>query len=80
MFTYLKVGFVKICLCFSAEVPLVAADELKRELESLQYREHKRLAIQGRIMAVQYRNLPVEAQTDQGQVSIQPTQHQKCTF
>ncbi|XP_067113308.1 RPA-related protein RADX [Osmerus mordax] len=51
----------------SAEVPLVAADELKRELESLQYREHKRLAIQGRIMAVQYRNLPAEALTDQGQ-------------
>uniref|UniRef100_A0A8C6SZ14 RPA1 related single stranded DNA binding protein n=1 Tax=Neogobius melanostomus TaxID=47308 RepID=A0A8C6SZ14_9GOBI len=36
----------------SAQVPLVAAADLKKEFESLQYREHKRLAIQGQIMAV----------------------------
>ncbi|XP_029924384.1 RPA-related protein RADX [Myripristis murdjan] len=42
----------------SAQVPLVAAADLKRELESLQYREHKRLAIQGQIMAVRYLKCP----------------------
>lgn len=36
----------------SAHVPLVAAADLKKELETLQYREHKRLAIQGHIMSV----------------------------
>lgn len=36
----------------SAQVPLVAAADLKKEFETLQYREHKRLAIQGQIMAV----------------------------
>ncbi|XP_077360921.1 LOW QUALITY PROTEIN: RPA-related protein RADX [Festucalex cinctus] len=35
-------------------VPLVAASDLKKELETLQYREHKKVAIQGQIMAVRY--------------------------
>ncbi|XP_041865133.1 RPA-related protein RADX isoform X2 [Melanotaenia boesemani] len=38
----------------SGQVPLVAAADLKRELETLQYREHKKLAIQGQITAVRY--------------------------
>ncbi|XP_040906986.1 RPA-related protein RADX [Toxotes jaculatrix] len=38
----------------SAQVPLVAATDLKKELETLQYREHKKLAIQGQITAVRY--------------------------
>uniref|UniRef100_A0AAV2JD86 RPA1 related single stranded DNA binding protein n=1 Tax=Knipowitschia caucasica TaxID=637954 RepID=A0AAV2JD86_KNICA len=38
----------------SAQVPLVAAADLKKEFETLQYREHKRLAVQGQIMAVQF--------------------------
>ncbi|KAG7223303.1 hypothetical protein INR49_015659 [Caranx melampygus] len=42
----------------SAEVPLVAAADLKRELETLQYREHKKLAIQGQITAVRYMKTP----------------------
>lgn len=42
----------------SAQVPLVAAADLKRELETLQYREHKKLAIQGQIAAVQYMETP----------------------
>ncbi|XP_014852320.1 PREDICTED: uncharacterized protein CXorf57-like isoform X2 [Poecilia mexicana] len=42
----------------SGQVPLVAASDLKRELESLQYREHKKLAIQGEITAIRYRNDP----------------------
>ncbi|XP_050934819.1 RPA-related protein RADX isoform X2 [Lates calcarifer] len=42
----------------SAQVPLVAAADLKRELETLQYREHKKLAIQGQITAVQYLKNP----------------------
>ncbi|XP_059207904.1 RPA-related protein RADX [Centropristis striata] len=42
----------------SAQAPLVAAADLKKELETLQYREHKRLAIQGQIMAVRYMKHP----------------------
>ncbi|XP_037124875.1 RPA-related protein RADX isoform X1 [Syngnathus acus] len=38
----------------SEQVPLVAASDLKKELETLQYREHKKLAIQGQIVAVRY--------------------------
>ncbi|XP_054482037.1 RPA-related protein RADX [Anoplopoma fimbria] len=34
--------------------PLVAAADLKKELETLQYREHKKVAIQGQITAVRY--------------------------
>ncbi|XP_010893719.2 RPA-related protein RADX isoform X1 [Esox lucius] len=49
----------------SAQVPLVAAVDLKREIESLRYREHKRLAIQGQIKAVQYMIWPEEALSDQ---------------
>ncbi|MEQ2158221.1 hypothetical protein GOODEAATRI_010022 [Goodea atripinnis] len=40
------------------QVPLVAASDLKRELESLQYREHKKLAIQGQITAVRFTKNP----------------------
>ncbi|XP_069002863.1 RPA-related protein RADX [Embiotoca jacksoni] len=42
----------------SAQVPLVAAADLKKELETLQYREHKKLAIQGQITAVRYMQSP----------------------
>ncbi|XP_019719515.1 uncharacterized protein CXorf57-like, partial [Hippocampus comes] len=38
----------------SDQVPLVAASDLKKELETLQYREHKKLAIQGQITTVRY--------------------------
>ncbi|XP_015206859.2 RPA-related protein RADX [Lepisosteus oculatus] len=38
----------------TAQVPVVATKELKKEMDSLQYREHKRLAIQGLITAVEY--------------------------
>ncbi|KAL6098983.1 radx [Pungitius sinensis] len=38
----------------SSQPPLVAAADLKKELESLQYREHKTVAIQGQITAVRY--------------------------
>lgn len=33
-------------------------DDLKRELETLQYREHKKLAIQGQITVVRYMKTP----------------------
>ncbi|KAJ7995889.1 hypothetical protein DPEC_G00231390 [Dallia pectoralis] len=49
----------------SAQVPLVAATDLRREMESLRYREHKRLAIQGQIKAVQYVMWPQEVLSDQ---------------
>ncbi|CAL8362574.1 unnamed protein product [Lota lota] len=38
----------------SVPVVLVAACDLKRELETLRYREHKRLAVQGLIAVVRY--------------------------
>ncbi|XP_024121533.1 RPA-related protein RADX isoform X4 [Oryzias melastigma] len=42
----------------AGQVPLIAAADLKRELETLQYREHKRHAFQGQITAVQYLRSP----------------------
>ncbi|KAM3601933.1 uncharacterized protein V6R79_021478 [Siganus canaliculatus] len=42
----------------SAQVPLVAVAELKRELETLRYRERKKLAIQGQIAAVRFMKSP----------------------
>ncbi|XP_047462886.1 RPA-related protein RADX isoform X2 [Mugil cephalus] len=42
----------------SIQVPLVAVADLKKELETLQYREHKKLAIQGQITAVRYMKSP----------------------
>ncbi|XP_056140228.1 RPA-related protein RADX [Lampris incognitus] len=48
----------------SARIPLVAFDDLKKEIQSLQYREHKRLAIQGQIVAVQYLKCPKEAESE----------------
>ncbi|XP_034539080.1 RPA-related protein RADX isoform X2 [Notolabrus celidotus] len=42
----------------SAQAPLVALADLKKELETLQYREHKKLAIQGQITAVRYMKHP----------------------
>ncbi|KAM7397758.1 hypothetical protein PAMA_005877 [Pampus argenteus] len=50
----------------SGHVPLVAVADLKRELETLQYREHKKLAIQGQITAVRYMNSLKSAQTSRG--------------
>ncbi|XP_061104777.1 RPA-related protein RADX isoform X2 [Conger conger] len=44
----------------SAEVPVVPACKLQEELESLRYREQKRLAVQGQITAVQYVLWPEE--------------------
>ncbi|MED6283796.1 hypothetical protein CHARACLAT_012595 [Characodon lateralis] len=55
----------------SGQVPLVAASDLKRELESLQYREHKKLAIQGQITAVRFTKNPKT--TEEGrEVSNEP--------
>ncbi|XP_056910792.1 RPA-related protein RADX isoform X3 [Takifugu flavidus] len=41
----------------SAQTLLVAVADLKTEMETLQYREHKRFAIQGQISAVRYTEL-----------------------
>ncbi|KAG5284368.1 hypothetical protein AALO_G00025940 [Alosa alosa] len=43
----------------SAETKILALEDLKRELDSLQYREHKRVIIQGHIMTVKYHTWPV---------------------
>ncbi|XP_075958592.1 RPA-related protein RADX isoform X1 [Anarhichas minor] len=42
----------------STQAPLVAAADLKKELETLQYREHKKVALQGQITAVRYMKNP----------------------
>lgn len=46
----------------TAQPLLVTVVDLKRELESLHYREHKRLAIQGHITAVRYITGPKSTQ------------------
>lgn len=43
------------------EGSLLAVGHLRKELESLQYREHRRVALQGHIAAVQYHRWPPEA-------------------
>ncbi|KAM4619715.1 RPA-related protein RADX [Polymixia lowei] len=52
----------------SAQVPLVAVTDLKMELESLQYRERKRLAIQGQIMALRYLKYPEKTESGREEV------------
>uniref|UniRef100_A0A3Q1CQH5 RPA1 related single stranded DNA binding protein n=1 Tax=Amphiprion ocellaris TaxID=80972 RepID=A0A3Q1CQH5_AMPOC len=47
----------------SAQVPLVSTGDLKKELETLHYREHKKLAIQGQITAVRYMKNPKTTQS-----------------
>ncbi|XP_032390416.1 RPA-related protein RADX [Etheostoma spectabile] len=42
----------------SAQAPLVAAADLKTEFETMQYREHKKVAFQGQITAVRYMKEP----------------------
>ncbi|XP_066570872.1 RPA-related protein RADX isoform X2 [Amia ocellicauda] len=44
----------------TAPIPMIATKELEREIETLHYREHKRLAVQGLITAVQYVSGPGE--------------------
>ncbi|XP_040006032.1 RPA-related protein RADX isoform X2 [Xiphias gladius] len=56
----------------SAQVPLVAAVDLKKELETLQYREHKKLAIQGQITAVLYMKTPKTTQSQATQEKEMP--------
>lgn len=51
------------------QIPLVPAADLKRELETLQYREHKRLAYQGQITAVTYLRSPKTPRTEGTEVS-----------
>uniref|UniRef100_H3C728 RPA1 related single stranded DNA binding protein n=1 Tax=Tetraodon nigroviridis TaxID=99883 RepID=H3C728_TETNG len=58
---------------------LVAAADLKQEMETLQYREHKRLAIQGQITAVRYMTSlrTAELQTERrGQFSTAVSQNE----
>nr|XP_001343120.6 uncharacterized protein CXorf57 homolog [Danio rerio] len=50
---------------------ITAVVELKRELESLQYREHRRVAVQGYVSAVQYHTWPPHTrQQQQEDVSV----------
>ncbi|CAK6953601.1 RPA-related protein RADX [Scomber scombrus] len=60
--------FTQSMIDASGQAPLVAAADLKRELETLQYREHIKLAIQGQITAVRYMNSPksTESQGPEG--------------
>ncbi|XP_026066507.1 RPA-related protein RADX isoform X1 [Carassius auratus] len=43
--------------------PITAVADLKGELQSLQYREHRRLAVQGYVAAVQYHAWPPQPET-----------------
>uniref|UniRef100_A0A671N2M0 RPA1 related single stranded DNA binding protein n=1 Tax=Sinocyclocheilus anshuiensis TaxID=1608454 RepID=A0A671N2M0_9TELE len=43
--------------------PITAVADLKGELESLQYREHRRVAVQGYLVAVQYHTWPTQPET-----------------
>uniref|UniRef100_A0A8C1HGJ5 RPA1 related single stranded DNA binding protein n=1 Tax=Cyprinus carpio carpio TaxID=630221 RepID=A0A8C1HGJ5_CYPCA len=43
--------------------PITAVADLKGELESLQYREHRRVAVQGYVAAVQYHTWPPRPET-----------------
>ncbi|CAJ1064227.1 RPA-related protein RADX isoform X1 [Xyrichtys novacula] len=58
-----------------AQATLVSVADLKKELETLHYREHKRLAIQGQITAVRYIKHPKTTEstgTDRTEVSNVP--------
>ncbi|XP_030638882.1 RPA-related protein RADX [Chanos chanos] len=57
------------------QIPVVALADLKEGLKSLCYREHKRLAIQGQIVAVQYHSRPEEA--SQAQERTTPHEQQQ---
>ncbi|XP_043561081.1 RPA-related protein RADX isoform X3 [Chiloscyllium plagiosum] len=46
--------FQEYCKNLDAEALLTSTSELKKEIESLHYKEHKRLILQGTIVAVQY--------------------------
>lgn len=48
----------KTLFVYVDETSIIAVCELKGELESMQYREHKRVAIQGYVAAVQYHTWP----------------------
>ncbi|KAK0152959.1 RPA-related protein RADX [Merluccius polli] len=54
----------------SVQVALVAAGDLQREVQSLQYREHKRLAIQGFIAAVRYVERPHDTEPSTGEAQV----------
>ncbi|XP_068187226.1 RPA-related protein RADX [Antennarius striatus] len=56
----------------SAQAHLVAAADLKRELETLQYREHKRLGIQGQITAVCYTKTFRSGESEETEVNEVP--------
>ncbi|KAM4545761.1 RPA-related protein RADX isoform 2-T2 [Odontesthes bonariensis] len=62
----------------SDQAPLVSVADLKRELETLQYREHKKLAIQGQITAVEYTKSPKTSEsrgTEEKEVAPDPHSH-----
>uniref|UniRef100_A0A673HR72 RPA1 related single stranded DNA binding protein n=1 Tax=Sinocyclocheilus rhinocerous TaxID=307959 RepID=A0A673HR72_9TELE len=55
--------------------PITAVADLKGELQSLQYREHRRVAVQGYVAAVRYHTWPPQPETphSEQQVSIDHT-------
>lgn len=58
------------------ETSITAVAELKGELEGMQYREHKRLAVQGYVAAVQYHIWPPEDQQPEVSNAVQSHQQQ----
>ncbi|XP_062845190.1 RPA-related protein RADX [Trichomycterus rosablanca] len=57
----------------AASLSLMAVGDLRRELESLQYRERRRVAVQGHICVVQYRQWPTEREQQLEQESASET-------
>uniref|UniRef100_A0A8C1CKF5 RPA1 related single stranded DNA binding protein n=1 Tax=Cyprinus carpio carpio TaxID=630221 RepID=A0A8C1CKF5_CYPCA len=53
--------------------PITAVADLKGELQSLQYREHRRVAVQGYVAAVQYHTWPPQTETPHSEQQIDHT-------
>ncbi|XP_066496198.1 RPA-related protein RADX isoform X2 [Tiliqua scincoides] len=63
--------FLKYCKSVKVESVLTTISEMKKEIESLHYREHKRIAIQGIISAIRYVSCSITSQDASG---VEPMQ------
>lgn len=66
--------FSKYCKSVEVESVLTTISEMKKEIESLHYREHKRIAIQGIISAIRYVSCSITSQDASGVEPMQITQ------
>ncbi|XP_061454594.1 RPA-related protein RADX isoform X2 [Rhineura floridana] len=66
--------FMKYCKNSKVESVLTTISEMEKEIESLHYREHKRIAIQGIISAIRYVSC---SDTSEGASGVEPMQINK---